>query len=276
MVNRSVLAAAILAAAALRPAAAPMPIFDAHIHYSEDAWATLSPQEAVARLRDAGIVRALVSSSPDEGTQRLLAAAPDLVVPELRPYRTLGEQATWVREPGIVPYVEERLAQHRYAGIGELHVFGADADLPVMRAMVSLARARGLFLHVHGDAEAVERIFRQDPSARVLWAHAGFEAAAAVRSMLARHATLWADLAFRPDIAPAGRLEPQWRDLLSEMPDRFLVGTDTYTPGRWSEPAPNAVWERQWLDSLPRGAAELIAWRNGERLFTAPFRAARQ
>src|SRR5258705_12947552 len=68
-------------------AAAEMPIFDAHLHYSHDAWDNLPPKDAIAIMRRAGLKRALVSSSGDEGTQRLVAEAPDLVLPSLRPYR---------------------------------------------------------------------------------------------------------------------------------------------------------------------------------------------
>src|SRR5437867_5906707 len=71
--------------------AAEVRIFDAHIHYSHDAWDNLPAKEAVALLRKAGLKRAMVSSSNDEGTQRLLAEAPDLIVPELRPYRARGQ-----------------------------------------------------------------------------------------------------------------------------------------------------------------------------------------
>ncbi len=45
--------------------AAELPIFDAHVHYSHDAWENLPPKEAVAVLRKAGLKRALVSSSGD-------------------------------------------------------------------------------------------------------------------------------------------------------------------------------------------------------------------
>ena len=34
--------------------AAELPIFDAHVHYSHDAWDNLPPKEAVAILRKAG------------------------------------------------------------------------------------------------------------------------------------------------------------------------------------------------------------------------------
>lgn len=69
----------LLLAAVLAPAlgaAAELPLFDAHIHYSHDAWDNLPPKEAVLILRKAGLKRALVSSSGDEGTQRLVAELP--------------------------------------------------------------------------------------------------------------------------------------------------------------------------------------------------------
>ena len=40
--------------------AAELPLFDAHIHYSHDAWENLPPKEAIAILRKAGLKRALV------------------------------------------------------------------------------------------------------------------------------------------------------------------------------------------------------------------------
>src|SRR5712692_4485430 len=82
----------------LAPAgAAELPLIDAHIHYSHDAWDATPPKEAVAILRKAGLKKALVSSSPNEGTQKLMAEAPDLIVPGLRPYRKRGELSTWMK-----------------------------------------------------------------------------------------------------------------------------------------------------------------------------------
>jgi hypothetical protein len=250
-------------------AADDLPVFDAHIHYSHDAWTVVPPREAVALLRQAGVKRALVSSSDDEGTQKLVAEAPDIVIPELRPYRRRSDVATWVRDEGIVRYVEERLAKYRYVAIGEFHLFGADADLPVPRRIVQLAKQHGLMLHAHSDAEAVERLFQQDPDARVLWAHAGFEAAERVREMLRKHSNLWADLAFRTDHAPGGKLAAEWREALLEFPDRFMLGTDTFVPERWHYVTEHAAWARGWLADLPREVAERIAWRNGEAVLGA-------
>ena len=90
-------------AAGADPAQTPAtpPIFDAHVHYSHDAWANLPPADAIAILRKAGIKRALVSSSGDEGTQRLVALAPDLIIafaaslPHARRRQHLGPRRHW-------------------------------------------------------------------------------------------------------------------------------------------------------------------------------------
>jgi predicted TIM-barrel fold metal-dependent hydrolase len=247
--------------------AAELPIVDAHIHYSHDTVDVLPPKEAVAILRKAGVKRALVSSSNDEGTQKLLAEAPDIIVPELRPYRLRSDVGTWVRDDAIVTYVEERLRKYTYVAIGEFHLYGADAELPVPRRIVQLAKQYGLMLHAHSDADAVERLFTQYPEARILWAHAGFEAPERVREMLRKHRNLWADLAFRSDHAPGGKLAPEWREAFLEFPDRFMVGTDTYVAERWHYVPEHAAWSRGWLAELPSAVAEQIAWKNGEALF---------
>jgi len=246
-----------------------LPIFDAHVHYSHDAWETTPPKDAIAIMRRAGLRRAMVSSSSDEGTQKLYAEAPDLVVPSLRPYRKRGEISTWVRDETVIPHLEARLKKYRYAAIGEFHVYGADADLPVVRRTVQLAGQYKLWLHLHGDSDAIERVLVQDPEARILWAHSGFDRPEAVRAMLKKHRKLYADLAFRNDHATNGKVDPAWREAFMEFPDRFLVGTDTFTPERWHYIAEHADWSRAWLADLPPGVAERIGWRNGETLFAS-------
>jgi hypothetical protein len=260
------LLAALLFAWSAAVHSADLPIFDGHVHFSHDAVDVLPVQEAVALLRKSGVRGALVSSSNDDGTQKLLAAAPDLIVPELRPYRTRSDTAGWTREEGILAYVEERLRKYRYVAIGEFHLYGADADLPIPRRIVQLAKQYNLMLHAHSDADAVERIFRQDPNARILWAHAGFERPERVREMLRKHPNLWADLAFRTDHASGGKPTPEWREAFLEFPDRFMVGTDTYVPERWHFVPEHSRWSREWLSALPQDVAEKIAYRNGERV----------
>ena len=50
-------------------------------------------------------------------------------------------------------------------------------------------------------------------------------------------------------------------------PDRFLLGTDTFTPERWYYVTEHAAFARGWLADLPAEVAQRIAWRNGEELF---------
>jgi predicted TIM-barrel fold metal-dependent hydrolase len=265
---RSILLAAVLAC--ITPATAmadsSRQIIDVHIHYSHDAWTSLPPPEAIKVLREARLKKAFVSSSSDDGTQMLYKAAPDLIVPVLRPYRARGETGTWTRDPSIIAHVEGRLKANKYAGIGEFHAYGADADTEVMKRMVELAKQYKIFLHAHSDADAVERMFKHDPNATVLWAHSGFAQVDKVREMLAKYKNLWADLAFRSDQAPSGKLDAAWRKLFLDYPERFMVGTDTYVPERWHYVVENATYSRKWLDELPDEVADNIAYRNAERL----------
>jgi len=130
---------------------AELPLVDAHIHYSHDAWENLPPPKAVEVLRAAGLKRAMVSSSNDDGTQKLYDEAPDLIIPVLRPYRRRGETSSWVNDITVVDMLRERIANYSYAGIGEFHAFGDQIELPVLQGVIDLAAKHDLFLHAHSD-----------------------------------------------------------------------------------------------------------------------------
>lgn len=244
----------------------PLPIFDAHIHYSHDVWHAIDPDEAIRRLRALGIKRAMVSSSSDEGTQRLYQADPSFVVPVLRPYKKRGTIDTWMYDETVIPYLKERLEKYRYAGIGELHIDGEQAYTPVMQEIIRLAKKYNLLLHVHSDAKAIEFIFKQYPEARILWAHAGFDYAYIVGKFMDKYKNLWADLSFRGEIINDGRLMKAWRILLERHPDRFMFGLDTYEPQRWLYIKPAMQWQRDLLNVLPADVAKKIAFENGDNI----------
>ena len=200
---------------------AELPVFDAHIHYSHDAVQLIPPAEVVALLRAAGVKRALLSSSNDDGTQKLLEAAPDIIVPSLHPYRRRGEIGTWMHDPTVIDYVEERLAKYTYKALGEFRAFGNDIQTPVLQRMIALAREHDLLLHAHSDSEAIDQIFESFPEARVLWAHSGFDHPSEIRATLRRHKNLWSDLAFRSEHGSNDQVPPN-----GAQPSRnFLTGS---------------------------------------------------
>ena len=266
-----ILPAALVAAfAASAGAQERLPIFDTHLHYSQPAWSEYPPADVIQRLDAAGVPRALVSSSPDDGSLRLAAADPGRFVPVLRPYRERFGPSDWLDDPGVVDYLAERLDRRAYPGIGEFHVYADDAARrPALARMVALAVARGIFLHIHSAAGPVERLFALDPRVKVLWAHAGMsEGPKAVGALLERFENLWTELSFRAgSVAPDGKLDPEWRALIERHAGRFMIGTDTFVNGRLASYGELVDEHRRWLDQLPRPLAEAIAFRNAARLF---------
>ena len=172
-----------------------------------------------------GLKRAMVSSSSDEGTQKLLrrGARPRAAVAAPLPQPRRDRQLD-ARRRASSTHLESRLKQYRYVAIGEYHVYGADADLPVVRRVVQLAREHKLFLHSHSDADAIERQFRQDPDARILWAHAGLRRAGEG----ARDAAQAQEPVVRPGLPQRPRHHGPRRRRLA----RGLPGVSRSLPGR--------------------------------------------
>jgi hypothetical protein len=269
---RWLLAALLLLVAGVpSPGAQPadLPIFDTHIHYSAPDWSEYPPERILGILEKAGIRRALVSSTPDDGTVLLHQKDSKRVVPILRPYRTREDIGHWWQDPSVLAYIEDRLKRRIYKGIGEFHLFGGQTGTPVIKRLTELAVRENIYLHAHSDEVAIVELFTIEPRLRVIWAHAGMTSGPpAVGALLDRYPNLWVDLALRNwDVAPGGVLDPTWRALFLRHSDRFLAGTDTWVTSRW-EALPGSVAEvRSYLGQLPREVAEKIAYGNAERLF---------
>lgn len=250
--------------------ASPVPeLFDGHIHYSADVWDKLPPQRALELMTEAGIARALVSATPGEGAERLYRAAPDRVVPFLRPYAGREHRHTWFRDAETMAYVQEQLARVPYRGIGEFHLPGETAGSPVVAALVTLARERDLALQAHTDLVGIQALLAQARDIPVIWAHAGFDVpATTLRELLVMYEQLYLELSFRAGMTDeAGQLTSVWYALMTDFPTRFLTGMDTYTPGRWVELPALAAETRSWLKQLPEDVAGKIAFGNTARLF---------
>ncbi len=261
--------AGLLAVGASPRAQEKLPIIDTHVHYSRPAWEVFAPPAILEKLEQAGVARALVSSTPDDGTLALYRADSTRIVPVLRPYRTRADMADWFASDAVLAYMKGRLAGGPYIGIGEFHLSGAAAArTPQIREIARLAVARNLMLHAHSDAEAVRALFEVEPRLRIHWAHSGFAPAVLVGEMMDRYRRLTADVSFRAfDIDSGAGLDPAWRGLLIRHKNRFMIGTDTYVTPRWDAYGELIAEHRDWLGKLPRDVAKAIAHENAEREF---------
>ena len=270
------------------PEAAPLsyagPLFDAHLHYNDEANARFPIDDVLGRMQKSGVRAVVANSRPNDGT-RALAAAGDAtrragvtVVPFVRLYRNRADYSGWHADPSIVEMVLRELAAGTaagpYRGLGEFHLYdSANADGATARRLMQLAEERGLVVLAHVDDVAIEKLFAHAPKARLIWAHSGIGGVPIerVRALLQRHSTLLGELSYRPGLtAGNGGLSPAWRALLTDMPERFLVGSDTWINARWDDYEGLMAQARRWLGDLPPAVARRVAWDNGAALFGLP------
>ena len=277
MLKQAILFLVCVAASNIR--AVELPLFDGHLHYSGNAWDETPPEKAIAYLKEANIPRALLSSTPIEGTLKLYALDPQRFVPELRVYHKatsyetwLVERANWWRAEDTMPFLEEELKRGIYVGIGEFHLFGAEAESDVIKRLVNLSVEKKLHLHAHSDAQAIETLMSHNANAKILWAHAGMSTPVkTVSDWMARYPTMYVELSYRYDIANGDEIDAAWKELFLRYPERFVMGSDTWTPSRWPELPSIATWYRGWLGKLPKDIAENIANKNLARFLGVNF-----
>lgn len=281
-------ALAVAAACLLAPAAWSAdyagPLFDAHLHYNEEAYDGPHPlADVLARMQRNGVRAIIANSRPNEGT-RALAQAPETkqagiaVVPFVRLYRTRADYTNWFRDDSIYEMVLAELARGTaagpYRGLGEFHLYeSANANGPVARQLMALAEEKDLAVLAHVDDVGIDLLMAATPSkgakVRLIWAHTGISGppVARVEQLLARYPQLMGELSYRPGLTCDGRLCPEWRQLLLKYPTRFLVGSDTWINQRWQHYDETMKGYRAWLGDLPPDVARRIAWDNGASLF---------
>jgi len=248
-----------------------MPIFDAHMHYKEPAWARFPVKTVIEMMDKNGVAMALVSSTPDKGTIDLWEYAPNRIVPELRPYHGDVGSGNWTKAEGMTEYLQARLEAHNHEGIGEFHIHELDvSDAPLFRVIIDMAKERDIYLHVHSGAAEINWLYSLDPDAKIIWAHTGLgETAEVIYQTMKANPTLMADTSLK-EFAIGGfgdSLNPEWEPILIDFQDRLMVGSDTYVNRQW-EGYDNIIdMNRKWLSLLPRDVAEKIAYKNAARIF---------
>lgn len=260
-------------------AAEPIEIFDAHLHYNWEPKPYLPLDDVLALFRKHRVTGILATSRPNIGTHALVGAKAEglWVVPFIRPYRIRADIGSWFNDPSIYDLILEEHKRGGYRGVGEFHLHGRAAASDWVRKVVDFTVANDLYLHAHADAEAVEILISHNPKSRIIWAHTGFSLAPeSVAALLDKHAALWGELSYRGGITDdAGKLTPAWRALFERYPDRFLIGSDTWTNDRWANYGAIINSYRRWLVQLPPEIANKIAHGNAKSLFGGPAPAVR-
>ena len=249
-----------------------LPIFDAHMHYHEPVWSSVEPSLVISLMDRNKVSRSLLSAAPDDGVIQLLNYAPDRFIPEASPYHDDISKSNWadVDPDRIVNYLTQRLDKHLHEGMGELVIFSYDPRHDeVLKRLAALADSRDLLLHLHADHKAVDMIYRHRPDVTIIWAHAGMvDPPHIVKQTMDKYPNLYADLSYREhEILSQGQLNPEWKAVLIEHADRFMVGSDTWNNQRWRQYDWLIKANRQWLALMPRSVAEAIAYKNAQRVF---------
>jgi predicted TIM-barrel fold metal-dependent hydrolase len=267
-----------------RPPRYAGPIFDAHLHYNDEAFNAYPPSDVYARLRRAGVRGLVANSRPNDGTKSLIAErharehAGVTVVPFVRLYRNRADYTGWFADPSIETMVQAELKQGTevgpFRGLGEFHLYDSqNANGPVAQQLMRLARERGLAVLAHVDDAAIDLLMSHAPGVSLIWAHTGIGgvSVARVRQLLVQYPTLRGELSYRPGLTDAdGALSAPWRELMTAHSDRFVVGSDTWVNARWSQYEALIEEARRWLADLPPDAAQRIAWGNAAKLFGLP------
>ncbi len=264
------------------------PLFDAHLHYNDEAFNGLvGPHplaDVLARMQRNGVRAVVANSRPNDGTKALAASpltrqAGVTVVPFVRLYRNRADYDGWFRDESIYAMVQAELARGTEAGpfrgLGEFHLYdSANAKGPVAVRLMALAEEKNLAVLAHVDDVAIDLLMAGTPSkgqkVRLIWAHTGIGGApvARVDQLLARYPLLMGELSYRPGLTcEGGKLCPEWRALLLKYPRRFMIGSDTWVNQRWLAYDELMQGYRSWLGGLPPDVARSIAWDNGAQLF---------
>ena len=263
------------------------PLFDAHLHYNEEAWnGQTGPHpvaDVLARIKRSGVKAIVANSRPNDGS-KALAASPETrqagvtVVPFVRLYRNRADYDSWFKDETIYAMVQAEFARGvagdqagPFKGIGEFHLYdSANANGPVAKKLMQFAAKNKLAVLAHVDDTAIDLLMANAPDARLIWAHTGIGGAAVGRvdELFKKYPLLMGELSYRPGLTcDSGKLCAEWKALLLKYPNRFMIGSDTWVNQRWQYYEDLMKGYRVWLGDLPIDVAKKIGWSNGADLF---------
>ena len=262
------------------------PLFDAHLHYNEEARPRRTRcEDVLGRMQRSGVHAMVANCRPNDGTRALAEARRNPRrrrhrVPFIRLYRNRADYEQ------LDPRRDDRRhgAARARRGNGAPGRTAASANSTSTTAATptgrsrgadgSWPRRRGLVVLAHVDDVAIEKLFAHAPKARLIWAHTGIGGAPMerVRALLAAVSALMrrallssgADRWRRPAQPRVAHADPEMPEplpgRLGHLDQRSAGKT---TRGRCARPRPG------WA-TCPPAVARRIAWDNGAGLFGLP------
>jgi predicted TIM-barrel fold metal-dependent hydrolase len=134
----------------------------------------------------------------------------------------------------------------------------------------------------------LETLLKKHPGHPFALMHMGLLSTGEVRKLIEAHKNVYFQLSMAANIyretgypwtfmfeenGAIGELRPEWKDILTEHPKRFLFAMDGVFANQWRKRSVQDI--REWraaLGSIPQEAADLIAHKNAERLWSGLIR----
>jgi predicted TIM-barrel fold metal-dependent hydrolase len=267
------------------------PFADIHLHYNWDQEEIIDAATVVKRLQSENVVLGVVSSMPSDNALKLREAAGEWIIPLFSPYITPPHRQSWYLDEKVVDLARDGLANKKYFGIGELHLWSGlppRTDNKILLSLFELAEQYDVPFLLHtesSDARYIIAICQRHHKVRILWAHAGgILKAEDVENVMTQCPNIWVELSARDPwrynslVNDRGTLPDDWRKLIVTYPNRFMTGSDpvwgvTKTQ-RWDEPDEGwdhlhnlITFHRQWLASLPADTEERVRLTNALEFF---------
>lgn len=204
----------------------------------------------------------------------------------------------------ILKRLSKELDSGEYTGVGEIGIYhfrkhGNQKIIqyppnfePFIR-IVDLVAKKGKWLDLHAEPVTpegksyeeqvfggIELLFRRNPNLKLILSHTAMTNPTNVRRILLKYPNVmmnikiskkhekWRNL--EPIVNPGGQLYEDWAQLFEEMPERFMIGTDSKFGRKGFEVSKynkKIKQMRRILGTLNPRAARLIAYENAQKIF---------
>jgi len=262
-----------------------------------------TPNDGIRRNQELGVVRRKMIRDMDKNRVKVFCGSNYITVWLDSAYNS--EQYTEAEIQGILKRLEEDMNSGDFGGVGEIAIYHFDKgfrgqnvlkfspDFEPFLRIVDLVAKKGMWLDLHAEPVTpdgksyekevfggIELLYQRNPSLKLIYSHTAMTNPTNVRRILKKYPNImmnikaitkhrwWKNL--EPVVNTDGELYEDWAGLFEEMPERFMIGTDShfgrkgFTLPKYEKKIERA---RAILGALEPGIARLIAYENAKRLF---------